>query len=80
RNIGITAPCLQVAAVATDPIQKLFIDKIRDYANKSKSAGGKLVDATAETEKQLKDELEKLARQYGAKDGVDFNKFPVFSF
>ena len=35
RNIGITAPCLQT--VATDPIQKLFIDKIHDYAAKSKS-------------------------------------------
>ena len=35
RNIYISAPALQQAA-ALDPIQQLFIDKIRDYANKSK--------------------------------------------
>jgi len=44
-----------------------------------RAAGGKLVDASADTEKQLQDELEKLARQYGAK-GADFAKFPAFAF
>jgi len=44
-----------------------------------RSSGGKLVDASPETEKSLTDELEKLARQYGAK-GVDFTKFPTFNF
>jgi len=76
RNIGVTAACSQAAV---DPIQKLFVDKIHDYSAKSKSAGGKLVDASPATEKSLKDELEKLARQYGAA-GVDFSKFPTFSF
>jgi F-type H+-transporting ATPase subunit 6 len=33
RNIGICAPILQKA---TDPIQQLFIDKIREYAKKSR--------------------------------------------
>jgi len=79
RNIGVTAACSQKAAV--DPIQKLFIDKIHDYATKSKSAGGKLVDASPATEKSLTDELEKIARQYGAgAKGVDFTKFPTFAF
>lgn len=32
RNIGILAPCLQKA---TDPIQQLFVDKIREYNQKS---------------------------------------------
>ena len=32
RNIGILAPALQKA---TDPIQQLFIDKIREYTAKS---------------------------------------------
>jgi F-type H+-transporting ATPase subunit 6 len=77
RNFGASAVCCQ--KVATDPIQKLFIDKIHDYSAKSKSAGGKLVDASPATEKALTDELEKLARQYGAKD-ADFTKFPTFSF
>lgn len=33
RNIGIVAPALQKAS---DPIQQLFIDKIREYNSKSK--------------------------------------------
>lgn len=32
RNIGIVAPVLQKAV---DPIQQLFLDKIRDYKSKS---------------------------------------------
>ncbi len=32
RNIGVTAP----AAAQLDPIQQLFVDKIREYAKKSK--------------------------------------------
>lgn len=34
RNIGITAPALQKAS---DPIQQLFVDKIREYNQKSRS-------------------------------------------
>jgi len=44
-----------------------------------RASGGKLVDASPATEKALTDELEKLARVYGAK-GDDFTKFPTFSF
>jgi len=36
RNIAVSAPCCQKAAAATDPIQKMFIDKIHEYAQKSK--------------------------------------------
>jgi F-type H+-transporting ATPase subunit 6 len=79
RNIGVSSVCYQKAQASSDPIQKLFIDKIHEYAQKSKVAGGKFVDASPETEKQLQDELEKLARQYGAK-GADFTKFPTFGF
>lgn len=32
RNIGILAPALQKA---TDPIQQLFLDKLREYRQKS---------------------------------------------
>ncbi|XP_076247652.1 ATP synthase-coupling factor 6, mitochondrial [Calliopsis andreniformis] len=72
RNIGIVAPVLQKAS---DPIQQLFIDKIREY--KSKSAGGKLVDPSPETEKELQSELERLAKQYGGPKSqmADFPKF-----
>ncbi|XP_019881576.1 ATP synthase-coupling factor 6, mitochondrial [Aethina tumida] len=75
RNIGILAPCLQKAS---DPIQQLFVDKIREY--KSKSSGGKLVDPTPELEKELKKELEKVAKQYGGASGEDMTKFPSFKF
>jgi hypothetical protein len=35
RNFGVCAPVCQ-AATASDPIQKMFVEKIRDYASKSK--------------------------------------------
>jgi len=37
------------------------------------------VDASPTTEKALTDELEKLARVYGA-TGDEFSKFPTFNF
>jgi len=36
RNIGVSATCCQKAAAATDPIQKMFVDKIHEYTAKSK--------------------------------------------
>ncbi|KAJ8282227.1 hypothetical protein COCON_G00047460 [Conger conger] len=59
-----------------DPIQKLFLDKIREYATKSKSSGG-LVDAGPEYQKNLSEEMTKLQRLYG---GGDLTKFPEFKF
>ncbi|XP_060820173.1 ATP synthase-coupling factor 6, mitochondrial-like [Bombus pascuorum] len=71
RNFGILAPALQKA---TDPIQQLFLDKIREYS--AKSAGGKLVDATPELEKERQSELDRIRRQYNIKgDPKDFPKF-----
>lgn len=75
RNIGITAPALQKAS---DPIQQLFLDKLREY--KQKSSGGKLVDPTPETEKELKSELERVAKQFGGGAGTDMTKFPDIKF
>ncbi|KAJ8941945.1 hypothetical protein NQ318_013279 [Aromia moschata] len=76
RNIGIFAPCFQKA---TDPIQQLFVDKIREYKQKSNN-GKSLVEPTPDLEKELKTELEKVARQYGGGAGVDMTKFPSFKF
>ncbi|KAK2170095.1 hypothetical protein LSH36_4g03014 [Paralvinella palmiformis] len=78
RNIGISAVLCQKTATKLDPIQQLFVEKIREYNNKSKTSGG-LVDATDEDKKSLQEDLDKIARQYGA-DGADFTKFPTFSF
>ncbi|XP_057340779.1 ATP synthase-coupling factor 6, mitochondrial [Microplitis mediator] len=75
RNIGIMAPCMQKAS---DPIQQLFLDKIREY--KSKSSGGKLVDPSPEIQKELKSDLERLSTQFGGGPGVDMTKFPQFKF
>ncbi|XP_014297522.1 ATP synthase-coupling factor 6, mitochondrial [Microplitis demolitor] len=75
RNIGMMAPCMQKAS---DPIQQLFLDKIREY--KSKSSGGKLVDPSPEIQKELKSDLDRLATQFGGGPGVDMTKFPTFKF
>ncbi|KAL2730071.1 hypothetical protein V1477_015882 [Vespula maculifrons] len=75
RNIGIVAPALQKAS---DPIQQLFIDKIREYNSKSKD--GKLVDPTPEIEQERKSKLEILATQYGCSPGTDMTSFPKFTF
>ena len=76
RNLGILAPLFNKAS---DPIQQLFLDKVREY--KSKSGGGnKLVDPTPEIQKELTSELEKLSRQFGGGPGVDMTKFPSFKF
>jgi len=76
RNIGIIAPALQKAS---DPIQQLFIDKIREYKQKS-GGGNKLVDPTPEIERELKQELDKVAKQFGGGEGIDMTKFPQFKF
>merc|ERR1712178_57862 len=79
RNFGVSAPALQAAQAKVDPIQALFLDKVREYAKKSKAAGGKLLDATPEVEKDLQGELDKLNGKYGV-TGPEFLKFPTFTF
>ena len=36
RNFGISSVCFQKAAANLDPIQKIFVDKLREYNQKSK--------------------------------------------
>merc|ERR1712158_63535 len=69
RNIGVSYVALKPAAAAIDPIQKL-------YAQKKQASGGKLVDATKETEAALQEELDKVAGAYGGGAGVDMKAFP----
>ncbi|XP_030636483.1 ATP synthase peripheral stalk subunit F6, mitochondrial [Chanos chanos] len=75
RNIGLSAVLFN-RAKDLDPVQKLFLDKIRDYNTKSKAAGG-VVDAGASYQKNLTEEMAKLQRLYG---GGDMTKFPDFKF
>ncbi|KYN13842.1 PREDICTED: ATP synthase-coupling factor 6, mitochondrial-like [Trachymyrmex cornetzi] len=75
RNISTNVPALQKAS---DPIQQLFVDKLREY--KSKSVGGKLVDPSPDITRERDSELEKLNTQYGGGSGVDMTQFPQFKF
>ncbi|XP_046886502.1 uncharacterized protein LOC124474430 isoform X2 [Hypomesus transpacificus] len=59
-----------------DPIQKIFLDKIREYNTRSQACGG-LVEAGTEFEKALLEERVKLQRLFG---GGDLSQFPEFSF
>ena len=55
----VTMPASDCQA-ATDPIQQMFADKVKEYAKKKAAAGGKLPDATKETEAAIAMELEKV--------------------
>uniref|UniRef100_A0A9L0K1S1 ATP synthase peripheral stalk subunit F6, mitochondrial n=3 Tax=Equus TaxID=9789 RepID=A0A9L0K1S1_EQUAS len=72
RNIGVTA----VAFKELDPIQKLFVDKIREYRTKRQTSGGP-VDIGPEYQQDLERELFKLKQMYGK---ADMNTFPNFKF
>ncbi|XP_067143453.1 ATP synthase-coupling factor 6, mitochondrial isoform X2 [Centruroides vittatus] len=78
RNVGISAVLLQ--KTPTDPIQKLFVDKLREYTQKSKTAKGGLVDASPQTLKDYEAELTKVKSQYSGGKDVDMTKFPAFNF
>ncbi|XP_032422933.1 magnetosome-associated protein MamJ-like isoform X2 [Xiphophorus hellerii] len=59
-----------------DPVQRLFLDSIREYSTNSQAAGG-LVDAGSQYQKVLEEEIVKLQRLYG---GGDLTSFPNFKF
>lgn len=76
RNIGVSAV---LAQKSDDPVQQLFVEKLREYAQKKKAAGGKLVDATPQVMEEFNFEMNRLKTQYKA-DEQDMSKFPTFSF
>ena len=45
-----------------------------------RSAGGKLVDASPELQKEMKNELDRVRRVYGGGEGTDMSQFPTFDF
>ncbi|KAM9345115.1 uncharacterized protein ABDE67_014013 [Symphorus nematophorus] len=59
-----------------DPVQRLFLEKIREYSNMSGLKGGPL-EAEPDYEKYLSEETAKLQRLYG---GGDLSSFPEFTF
>lgn len=72
RNIGVTA----VAFKELDPVQKLFVDKIREYKSKRQTSGGP-VDTGPEYQQDLDRELFKLKQMYGK---GEMDTFPTFKF
>ncbi|XP_075053221.1 ATP synthase peripheral stalk subunit F6, mitochondrial [Mixophyes fleayi] len=75
RNIGLTAIAFNKTK-ELDPIQKLFVDKVREYRVKSQKTGG-TVDASPAYQKDLSEDISKLERLFG---GGDLSKFPDFKF
>lgn len=73
RNIGVTAVAFNKEL---DPIQKLFVDKIREYKSKRQTSGGP-VDTGPEYQQDMERELFKLKQMYGK---ADMNTFPSFTF
>ncbi|XP_008845400.1 ATP synthase-coupling factor 6, mitochondrial [Nannospalax galili] len=73
RNFGVTAVAFNKDL---DPIQKLFVDKIREYKSKRQASGGP-VDTGPEYQQELERELFKLKQMYGK---GDMNTFPTFKF
>lgn len=59
------------------PVQKLYVDKIKEYSKKSKALGGKLVDPDPAIEKDIAAEASRLNKLYG---GGDLTQFPAFEF
>jgi F-type H+-transporting ATPase subunit 6 len=59
------------SGTATDPIQKLFLDKLKEYNQKAGSTKDGLVDADEKTRKGLSDEMERVKRNYEVKDGEE---------
>ncbi|XP_061774579.1 cytadherence high molecular weight protein 1 [Nerophis ophidion] len=63
-------------AAQMDPIQRLFLDSIRQYSTQNQISG-EPVDAGPEYQKALAEEISKLQRLYG---GGDLTSFPEFKF
>lgn len=77
RNYGITAVLMQKSL---DPVQKLFVDKLREYAQKSKSKSELFVDADPTITREYNEELKKAAAQFAGDKSADMTKFPQFTF
>lgn len=59
------------ATTATDPIQKLFLDKVREYKSKAESAPGGLVGADEKTRKALLEDEERIRRTFNVQKGAE---------
>uniref|UniRef100_A0A4P6DA08 Putative atp synthase-coupling factor 6 mitochondrial-like cimex lectularius n=1 Tax=Rhodnius prolixus TaxID=13249 RepID=A0A4P6DA08_RHOPR len=65
---------------ALDPIQKLFIQSLREYARKLHESDGKLFDPIPELEKEQEWRISVLYKQYYKDEKVNVLEFPKFNF
>lgn len=72
-NTGVTAVAFNKEL---GPVQKLIMDKIREYRTKLQASGGP-IDTGPEHQQDLGRELLKLKYTYGK---TDMNTFPEFTF
>ena len=70
-NVNLVLRPFASASSAKDPIQQLFVDKIREYRQKSANAPNGLVDADASTQKALEEEAIRLKRNFNINDGEE---------
>lgn len=75
RNIGMTSILMAKADKNTDPIQKLFAEKLQDYKKKSTGAGGGLVDFTPEKKAKVEVEMNQIRKRFGEGNLEEFPKF-----
>ncbi|XP_027973291.1 ATP synthase-coupling factor 6, mitochondrial-like [Eumetopias jubatus] len=73
RNTGVTAVAFNKEL---DPVQKLSVDKTREYRTKQQASEGP-VDTGPEYQQDLERELFKLKQMYGK---AEMNTFPDFKF
>lgn len=72
RNISASSVLM---ANVSDPVQQLFLDKIREYKGKFDT---KSFDPSID--KGYKNDLEKIGRQFGIGPNEDPTKFPTIKF
>ncbi|XP_048777205.1 ATP synthase-coupling factor 6, mitochondrial-like [Ostrea edulis] len=72
RNLHLTGATYQAQQKATDPIQQLFVTKIREYAQKKKQlkAGEVLVDASPEVVQNYSDSLNRIYKMYSVTEAT----------
>lgn len=73
RKIAMAAVLL--SDKSTDPIQKLFAEKLKDYKKKSSSTGGGLVDMTPEMKTKIEGEMQQIRKRFGEGNLEEFPKF-----
>lgn len=73
RNIGVTA--VLEKNKSSDPIQKLFVEKLQEYKKKSQASGGELVDFSAEKKARVEVEKQQIRKRFGEGNLEEFPKF-----